>query len=147
MFPLGTVLAVICLTCLVGLTMYWRREHHEIPPVLAKSLIGGFAGFFFIVFAVTIATIFNVSPVFAAETASPALAPEAYGLGFLGAGLSVGLACMGTGIATGMAASAAIGAVSENPKMLGPSLLFVGLSEGIAIYGLIVAIMILGKLV
>ena len=97
--------------------------------------------------AVAVASIFNISPVYAADTAAAfVLSSEAYGLGFLGAGISVGLACIGTGIATGMSASAAIGAVSEDPKMLGTSLLFVGLSEGIAIYGLIIAIMILGRL-
>jgi V/A-type H+-transporting ATPase subunit K len=42
--------------------------------------------------------------------------------------------------------SAAMGAVSENPELMGRSLVFVGLAEGIAIYGLIVAIMLLGKL-
>jgi len=42
--------------------------------------------------------------------------------------------------------SAAMGAVSERPEMAGRALIFVGLAEGIAIYGLIVAIMILGKL-
>jgi len=42
--------------------------------------------------------------------------------------------------------SAAMGAVSENPDLMARSLIFVGLAEGIAIYGLIVAIMLLGKM-
>lgn len=148
MFSLLTLGAIICLTCLVGIAFCWKQEHKEIPVVLAKTIIGSFSGFFFIALALVVAAVFNISPMFAQEGVDTAtkLPPEAYGLGFLGAGLSVGLACVGTGIATGMAASAAIGAVSENPKMLGPSLLFVGLSEGIAIYGLIIAIMILGPL-
>ncbi len=141
---LAFLFAVICLTCLVGGAIHWKREHAYVPVVVAKSVIGGATGFFFIVCALVISSIFT-SPVFAAEAAL-ALPAEAYGFGFLGAGLSVGLACIGTGIATGMSASAAIGAVSEDPKMLGTSLLFVGLSEGIAIYGLIIAIMILGRL-
>ncbi len=141
------LVALICLTCMVGGALHWQRERSYIPKVIAKSLIGGFSGFFFIVFALVIASIFTGAPMFAADGESVLALPEgAYGLGFLGAGLSVGLACIGTGIATGMSASAAIGAVSEDPKMLGTSLLFVGLSEGIAIYGLIVAIMILGRL-
>ncbi len=147
MFYMWTLFAVVCLTCLTGVTIHWTRNHVLIPDVVAKSLVGGFTGFFFIILAVVIASIFNISPVHAVEaTGALMLSSEAYGLGFLGAGISVGLACIGTGIATGMSASAAIGAVSEDPKMLGTSLLFVGLSEGIAIYGLIVAIMILGRL-
>lgn len=148
MFAFWTLCAVICTTCLVGLALHLRKEQGSVSVVIAKSLIGGLSGFFFIAFALVVASIFHVAPAFASETtvAVNNIPQSAYGLGFLGAGLSVGLACIGTGIATGMSASAAIGAVSENPKMLGTSLLFVGLSEGIAIYGLIVAIMILGKL-
>ena len=63
----------------------------------------------------------------------------------IGAGLTTGLACVGAGIATGSAASAAIGAVSENEKMMGKSLIFVAMAEGIAIYGLLVAFMILNR--
>jgi len=43
-----------------------------------------------------------------------------------------------------MTGSAALGAISEDQSLLGKSLIFVGLSEGIAIYGLIVSILILG---
>ncbi|MGL4388744.1 MAG: ATP synthase subunit C [Brevinema sp.] len=148
MFVVGTMIAIICLTGLLGFTLHLKREHGIIPAIATKSILGGFISFFIIMVGLLISSIFNVSPVFASEAVSTAatLPAEAYSTAFLGAGLSVGFACIGTGIATGMSASAAIGAVSENPKMLGTSLLFVGLSEGIAIYGVIIAIMILGKL-
>lgn len=68
------------------------------------------------------------------------------GLGFIAAGISTGLATIGAGYAVGAVGSSALGAVSENPKILGKTLIFVGLAEGIAIYGLIVSIMILGQL-
>lgn len=68
------------------------------------------------------------------------------GLGFIAAALSTGLATIGTGYAVGSVGSSALGAVSEDPKILGRTLIFVGLAEGIAIYGLIVSIMILGRL-
>lgn len=68
------------------------------------------------------------------------------GLGFIAAGLSTGLATIGAGYAVGAVGSSALGAVSENPRILGKTLIFVGLAEGIAIYGLIVSIMILGRL-
>ncbi|EYE88976.1 ATPase [Fervidicella metallireducens AeB] len=68
------------------------------------------------------------------------------GLGFIAAGLSTGLAAIGAGYAVGAVGSSALGAVSEDPKILGKTLIFVGLAEGIAIYGLIISIMILGRL-
>lgn len=67
------------------------------------------------------------------------------GLGFIAAGLSTGLACVGAGYAVGAVGSSALGAVSEDATMLGKTLIFVGLAEGIAIYGLIISIMILQR--
>jgi V/A-type H+-transporting ATPase subunit K len=42
--------------------------------------------------------------------------------------------------------AAAMGAIGEKPELAGRALIFIGLAEGIAIYGLIVALMILAKL-
>jgi len=56
--------------------------------------------------------------------------------------ISIGAACAGAGYAVGRVGSAAIGAASENPEMLTRSLIFVALAEGIAIYGLLVAILL-----
>ncbi|OYO84457.1 V/A-type H+-transporting ATPase subunit K [Lachnotalea glycerini] len=68
------------------------------------------------------------------------------GLGYIAAALSTGLSCVGAGIAVASSASAALGAISEDSSILGKSLIFVALAEGVALYGLIVSIMILGKL-
>ncbi|MEN6622205.1 MAG: ATP synthase subunit C [Smithella sp.] len=68
------------------------------------------------------------------------------GMAYIGAGLAVGLACIASGYAVARIGSAAIGAVSEKPELMGRTLVFLGLAEGIAIYGLIIAIMILNKL-
>lgn len=78
-----------------------------------------------------------------AETVS-ATSPS--GLGFIAAALSTGLATIGAGYAVGVVGSSALGAVSEDSSILGKTLIFVGLAEGIAIYGLIVSILILGRL-
>lgn len=67
------------------------------------------------------------------------------GMGMIGAALSTGLGCIGAGYAVGVIGASAIGAVSEDPKVLGKTLIFVGLGEGIAIYGLIISIMIIGR--
>ncbi|MCM1419154.1 MAG: ATP synthase subunit C, partial [Roseburia sp.] len=65
------------------------------------------------------------------------------GLKALPAALSTGAATIGTGIAVGNAASAAIGATSEDEKNFTKSLIFVALGEGVAIYGLLISILIL----
>ena len=62
------------------------------------------------------------------------------------AALATGLSCLGGGIAVSAAASAALGAISEDSSILGKSLIFVGLAEGVCLYGLIISFMILGKL-
>lgn len=71
---------------------------------------------------------------------------SATGFGYLAAALSTGLACIGGGIAVSAAASSALGAVSEDSSILGKSLIFVGLAEGVCLYGLIISFMILGQL-
>mgnify|MGYP002564969783 CR=1 FL=1 len=48
--------------------------------------------------------------------------------------------------ATGASASAAIGAISENEGVFGKCLIFVGLAEGLALYGLLIGFMIISKL-
>lgn len=65
------------------------------------------------------------------------------GLGYLAAALAVGLGSIGGGIAVAAAAPAAIGAVSENPKSFSNSLIFVALGEGCALYGFVVALLML----
>ncbi len=62
----------------------------------------------------------------------------------LAAAVATGLAAIGAGIAVGIAGAAAIGAIAEKPELLGRTLIFVGLAEGIVIYGLIVSFIILG---
>jgi len=67
--------------------------------------------------------------------------------GYLAAALATGLSALGAGLAVAGVGAAAIGAVAEKPDIFGRALVFVGLAEGIAIYGLIISIMILNRLV
>jgi V/A-type H+/Na+-transporting ATPase subunit K len=60
--------------------------------------------------------------------------------------LAVGLACLGAGIAVGRVGAAALGAASERPELLVKSLALVGLAEGIAIFGFVIAILLLREL-
>lgn len=64
---------------------------------------------------------------------------------YMAAALSTGLSCIGGGIAVASAASAALGAISEDSSIMGKALIFVALAEGIALYGLIVSFTILGS--
>ena len=80
----------------------------------------------------------------AASEAAPADLSK--GLGYMAAALSTGMACIGAGIAVAVAASAAIGASAEDPSMVGRVLIFVAIGEGVTLFGLLVSIMILGRL-
>jgi V/A-type H+-transporting ATPase subunit K len=64
---------------------------------------------------------------------------------FIAAAIAAGLGSLAGGYAVAMVGSAAVGALAEKPELLGRVLILVGLAEGIAIYGLIVAILILNR--
>jgi V/A-type H+-transporting ATPase subunit K len=76
--------------------------------------------------------------------AATATSPEVMKWAFFSAALVTGLAALGAAYAVAVVGGAAMGAVAEKPETAGRALVFVGLAEGIAIYGIIVAIMILG---
>jgi len=82
----------------------------------------------------------------AAEGAS-LIDPGVLSWGYLAAAVATGLSALGAGVAVAGVGAAAIGAVAEKPEIFGRALVFVGLAEGIAIYGLIISIMILNRLV
>lgn len=76
------------------------------------------------------------------ETPEASAEASQKGLGLIAAALAVGIAGIGGGIAVAAAAPAAIGATSEDPKAFGKAMIFVALGEGIALYGLLIAILI-----
>jgi V/A-type H+-transporting ATPase subunit K len=83
----------------------------------------------------------------AGESAAKVAPAEAgYGMGFIGMALATGLACIGAGIAVGSVGSAAIGLVGEQPGAIGTTLIYVGLAEGVAIYGIVISMLIFSKL-
>lgn len=65
------------------------------------------------------------------------------GLLYIASALAVGLGAIGGGIAIAAAAPAAIGAVSENPKTFSNALIFAALGEACALYGFVVALLML----
>lgn len=64
---------------------------------------------------------------------------------FIGAAIAVAGASLGAGIAVAYTGSAALAAMSERPEIFGRAMVIVGLAEGIAIYGLVIAIILVGK--
>lgn len=82
----------------------------------------------------------------AGSAATPVISPEVTKWGFMAAAVVAGLAALGAAYAVAVVGAAAMGVIAEKPEMAGRALIFVGLAEGIAIYGLIIAIMILGRL-
>jgi len=64
-------------------------------------------------------------------------------LKYLAAAIAVSISCIAGGIAVGRIGSAAMGAMSENPDLFGKALPFVGLAEGICLWGFLVALLIL----
>ncbi len=109
-----------------------------------KRTVASNAFFFFSILIAAGIMLLAGNPVQAAQAASSD--GMATGLGYLAAALSTGLSCVGGGIAVASAASAALGAISEDSSALGKSLIFVGLAEGVCLYGLIISFMIIGKL-
>jgi V/A-type H+-transporting ATPase subunit K len=80
--------------------------------------------------------------------AVPVLAQQDDGIGgmaLLAAAIAVAGASIGAAIAVAYTGAAAIAAMSERPEMFGRVMVIVGLAEGIAIYGLIIAIILIGR--
>ena len=90
----------------------------------------------------------GASEVMAAENAGTAGAEITlgHGLALIGIGLPTGLATIGAGIAVSSVGSASLAVITEKPELFGRTLIYLGLAEGIAIYGLVVSILLLGKI-
>lgn len=135
---LGIMVFVVLATIAEGVRIY---AGHSDYSKFKKTVIANVALFAPVMAVALIALIPDV-----ARAAGAGELTSSSGLGFLAAALSTGLAAIGAGYAVGIVGSAALGAVSEDPKIFGKTLIFCGLAEGIAIYGLIVSILILGRL-
>ena len=85
-----------------------------------------------------------------ASAAATAAAAGAAGTGgstgaLIGAGIAVAGSSIGAGIAVAYTGAAALAIMSERPELFGRAMVIVGLAEGIAIYGLVVGIILIGK--
>ncbi len=88
----------------------------------------------------------QIGPAAAAEaTPAPPQIPRVAPWAMMAAAIAAGLSTLAAGYAVAVVGSAAVGALAEKPELLGRVLILVGLAEGIAIYGLIVAVLILNR--
>jgi len=128
-------------TIMIGFRALKQGKNGNIKKALVKTL----SIFGLVMAGAIISTIYggNVLAETVAVTAANAGMSMGEGFKYLAAALSTGLATIGTGVAVGSVGSAAVGAVSEDSSILGKTLIFVGMAEGIAIYGMIISILIL----
>ena len=141
-------IVIVTLATLIPLTpfvMYFVSLRSDNPVKAAKNLVFAFKSYnaFLILMALGIGAVWLVSPqtVMAAGVVAQEAAADPYAS--LAAGISTGLAALGAGVAVSGTGAAAIGAIAEKPEALGRSLIFVGLAEGVAIYGLLIAFLVL----
>lgn len=134
----------------IGTIIYGKKAIKKGKTGNIKKAILTTVSAFGLIMAGAVITIVFGGNVFAetqAEAATSGAAAGAGGIGeglkYLSAALSTGIATIATGFAVGSVGSSAIGAISEDSSLLGKTLIFVGMAEGIAIYGLIISILIL----
>lgn len=139
-----TLFAALVLSIVVPFAYYLSGTRNK---ARYKVTIGTNAAAFFGIMLVACGVMFSGNAQAAEAAAETAAAGGiATGMGYIAAALVTGLSCIGGGIAVASAASAALGAISEDSSILGKSLIFVGLAEGVCLYGLIISFMILGQL-
>jgi V/A-type H+/Na+-transporting ATPase subunit K len=94
-----------------------------------------------------LAVALNADPAIAQATVAAQDAPssESNWAALLGASIAVAGSSIGAAIAVAYTGAAALATLSERPELFGRAMVIVGLAEGIAIYGLIIAIILIGS--
>lgn len=138
---------IVSLIPLAPAVIYFMRRRNEATEDATRRLLMGLNGFNAVLGLMAVGLgimwLFSPSPAFAAGIGSAVAESNPYAP--LAAAISTGLATIGAGIAVSNTGAAAIGAITEKPESFGRALIFVGLAEGIAIYGLIIAFMVLNR--
>ncbi|SHE65991.1 V/A-type H+-transporting ATPase subunit K [Marinitoga hydrogenitolerans DSM 16785] len=142
---------IISLFILVFLTVvfgFYFAKNPEKSRRFAKKIFAGNIALFIAIMVFALISLVPTTTYAASDNPSTPVVDttDNTGLGLIGAALATGLAAVGAGVGVGMVGAASVGAISEKPELLGKTLIYVGLAEGIAIYGLIVTIMILGRI-
>jgi V/A-type H+-transporting ATPase subunit K len=127
--------------------IYFLHRRRSTPVSAARSLVIGLNGLNVVLglMATGLGIVWLASPSTAIAGGLGAQATAADPYTSLAAALSTGLAAIGAGIAVSSTGAAAVGTIAEKPESFGRALIFVGLAEGIAIYGLIISFMVLNR--
>jgi V/A-type H+-transporting ATPase subunit K len=127
--------------------VYLLRQCRRAPGRATRGLVLGLNGFNVVLglMAAGFGLVWLASPPAAMAAGMQAAAARSDPYASLAAAISTGLATIGAGIAVSATGAAAVGAIAEKPESFGRSLIFVGLAEGIAIYGLIISFMLLQR--
>jgi V/A-type H+-transporting ATPase subunit K len=140
------VAVLVGLLPIVPAIIYFFHQRRNSPSEATRTLVYGLNGFNVLVglMATGLGVVWLFSPS-AAMAAGLQQSAAADPYASLAAAVSTGLACVGAGIAVAGSGAAAVGATAEKPESFGRSLIFVGLSEGIAIYGLLISFLVLNR--
>lgn len=138
----------LSVVALIALGVYLELSPNKriASPTRARGwLIGNFSVFSV---ALLVLLVLGAQEVMAETVATAVRGEISLGLGIaiIGIGLPTGLAAIGAAMALGPVGSAALAVVAEKPEMFGRTLIYLGLAEGIAIYGLVMSILLLGKI-
>jgi V/A-type H+-transporting ATPase subunit K len=130
----------------IGTSTMWlvhRHQHRGLRLVLVVDTVAMLASLVVLVTALTAAQATATAAPHAAAVATAASSPN--GSALIGAAIAVAGSSIGAAIAVAYTGSAALAAMSERPELFGRAMVIVGLAEGIAIYGLVVSVILIGK--
>jgi V/A-type H+-transporting ATPase subunit K len=145
---MSVIMAVLVgLVPLIFAVVYAFKHRRKQPVKAARRLLTGLTTLNLLtplaaVVGLGVTWAFAPTPVWAADPLQQAI-KDPYAS--LAAVIAVGLGSLGAAYAVSNTGAAAIGVIAEKPEVFGRVLIFVGLAEGIAIYGLIIAFMVLGR--
>lgn len=130
---------------LIPAAVFALRRRHAKPAPVTRRLVSVLMGYDLIL-ALMIAGVGLVCLVSPQTVQAAGLAQEAATDPYapFAAALAVSAGSLGAAYAVSTTGSAAVGAVAEKPEVFGRAIIFVGLAEGVAIYGLIIAFIIIG---
>jgi V/A-type H+/Na+-transporting ATPase subunit K len=140
----GLMTACVVGLVLLGIAMEFNRGRVPVPARWAKGAVGANLAVF--VAALLGVVFLGIGEVSAQTAAADAEVSIGKGLALIGIGIPTALASIAAAIALGPVGSSALAVLAEKPEMFGRTLVYLGLAEGIAIYGLVVSILMLGRI-
>jgi V/A-type H+-transporting ATPase subunit K len=140
----GVMTAGVVGLVLLGITLELNGGRVPVPARWAKSAIGVNLAVF--VVALLGVVFLGIGEVSAQTAATDGEVSIGKGLALIGIGIPTALASIASAIALGPVGSSALAVLAEKPEMFGRTLVYLGLAEGIAIYGLVVSILMLGRI-